>query len=543
MHKKVRTIIVDDEARLRRGIERLVLFNNEDFEVVATFGTGKQCLEAIYESSIQFDLLITDIKMPEMDGLTLIKELKKIMNFHSIVISGFDDFHFLQTAIREGASDYLIKPIDREEFKSQIHKIRDKIISDWNHSRYLEDIQEKVSRLPYVQQLQMLSEITLRQEVDLSQLEWTKDFPKGQYQLLYVCVDHLVSSKTKAFQKEDWDAWIFAFDNISNELMNKTTNNTWKWKGDGLSYWMLFNQLDEGGSTTIINQFADELKQSIGRYTPFTCSIAISEKITDLALLSSVKDELLTYMKYRLVYGGNKIYSSSKVHKLKTGHEERTSSEIELKIDKVIFSLDRLNQEQVRKEIRNFLDSVESLSSPTDITHSLHLLGIRLINYVVKDTSSKNDLTLINELFELTNKLMTLNELKVAVYEWVNKVLKIIKNKNNIQPTDTVDLGKKWIGENLDKNITIQKIAFQVHMNPTYFSEYFKSQTGETILDYVTRMRIEKAKELLLSTDLKIYDISIEVGYTDTKYFSKLFKKYYGEVPSKFRDRLLFEQN
>jgi two-component system response regulator YesN len=79
-------------------------------------------------------------------------------------------------------------------------------------------------------------------------------------------------------------------------------------------------------------------------------------------------------------------------------------------------------------------------------------------------------------------------------------------------------------------------------MNPTYFCEFFKNQTGETVLDYVTRIRIEKARELLLKTDLKIYDISIKVGYTDTKYFSKLFKKHYGEVPSKFKERMKFEQ-
>jgi two-component system response regulator YesN len=93
----------------------------------------------------------------------------------------------------------------------------------------------------------------------------------------------------------------------------------------------------------------------------------------------------------------------------------------------------------------------------------------------------------------------------------------------------------------LGVNITIEKIAREIPMNPTYFCEYFKSQTGVTILDYVTKTRLEKAKELLVTSDLKIYDIAEQVGYADTKYFSKLFKKYYGEVPSKFKEKVKTE--
>jgi two-component system response regulator YesN len=112
---------------------------------------------------------------------------------------------------------------------------------------------------------------------------------------------------------------------------------------------------------------------------------------------------------------------------------------------------------------------------------------------------------------------------------------------NQREVPDPVETAKKWILDNLGENITIDKIAKAIHMNPTYFCEYFKNQTGETILDYVTKTRIEKAKDLLISTELKIYDISQLVGYSDTKYFSKLFKKYFGDVPSKFKEKVRYQ--
>lgn len=94
-----------------------------------------------------------------------------------MVISGFDDFQFLQTAIREGASDYLIKPIDRDDFNKQLEKIKNKIVSNWHDSQYLEEVQLKASQLTHVKQLQLLSEMTWKQ--DLSQLEWTRIFRMG----------------------------------------------------------------------------------------------------------------------------------------------------------------------------------------------------------------------------------------------------------------------------------------------------------------------------------------------------------------------------
>lgn len=100
-----------------------------------------------------------------------------------------------------------------------------------------------------------------------------------------------------------------------------------------------------------------------------------------------------------------------------------------------------------------------------------------------------------------------------------------------------IQVAKEWIKNNLGENISIKKIAQQVYMNPNYFCDYFKNQTGETILDYVTSARLEKAKELLEKTDLKIYDIAISVGYQDTKYFSRLFKQWLGQTPSQFRDQ------
>jgi two-component system response regulator YesN len=115
----IRTIIVDDEARIRRGIERIIQNTGDSFEIIGTFSNGIEVIEFLKKDYNDFDLLITDVKMPKLDGLALIKEIKNMdwkYDFLSIIVSGYDDFQFLQTAIREGAFDYILKPIKRNQF-------------------------------------------------------------------------------------------------------------------------------------------------------------------------------------------------------------------------------------------------------------------------------------------------------------------------------------------------------------------------------------------------------------------------------------------
>lgn len=544
MHRKIKTIIVDDESRLRRGVERLVLSISQDWEVIGSYASGKECFEAFQENNFSFDLLITDVKMPGMDGLTLIKKLKEQTSFQSIVISGFDDFQFLQTAIREGASDYLIKPIDREEFKIQLEKIKEKVIAQWTDFQYREEIETKASQLTYVKQIQALSEVFTEYDTDLSLLEWTKGFPLGKYRLLYGSIDNL-SSKSKAFQAEDWSTWAYAIENICAEMQHKLESSViqaWRWKGEALSFWILLNSTlpkDERSFEEMSSLFADKLRLNIGKYTPFTISIAISQCFEDLTLLTTIKDELRTYIQFRLLYGGNQIFSNEVIEKRKGNRQINGIKEIQNHLDRIIIYFESNNSTKLKSELTSFLDRVQSFDSPEKIEESLHLLGIQIIHSMIKNAHGKDDFPLMKEVFGLTNKNESFTELRYSVYEWFKKVLHIQKKISDTKNLDPVDIARQWIITHLDQNITIQKIANHVYMNPTYFCEYFKNQTGETVLDFVTRIRMEKAKELLQTTTFKIYDIAVKVGYNDTKYFSKLFKKQYGDTPSKYKEKII----
>lgn len=180
---RINVIVVEDEARIRRGIERLVEQNQNEWSVVGSYADGQKAFDGICSSNLSFDVLITDIKMPKMDGLQLIESLKKEQYvFLPVIISGFDDFNFLQNAIRQGAVDYMLKPINRKTFSDQLERLKGKVVE-------MKEQLELDDQFMYSRQIQQLSELIWIKETDLSLLQWLKQFPSGAYTLAYISMD------------------------------------------------------------------------------------------------------------------------------------------------------------------------------------------------------------------------------------------------------------------------------------------------------------------------------------------------------------------
>ena len=159
--EKIKVIVVDDEPRILKRMVRMVEDDGEVWEIIGAFSDGKEAIEKIEEKSLRFDLLLTDVQMPEITGLQLIKRLKDKMSFESIIISGFDDFVYLQSAIKEGVSNYLLKPVHREQLKEVLLQIQKKIETKRKEEKEKQQLQRKAEELDYTKQIYYLSQLQL----------------------------------------------------------------------------------------------------------------------------------------------------------------------------------------------------------------------------------------------------------------------------------------------------------------------------------------------------------------------------------------------
>ncbi|WP_332696427.1 response regulator transcription factor [Halalkalibacter lacteus] len=537
----IKTIIVDDEPRIRRGIERLVKSFDVDWDIVGTYSDGKEAYDAIINSHIKVDLLITDVKMPEMDGLTLVKELRKSHFFFAFFISGFDDFKYLQTAIREGAINYILKPINREQFAVDLQEVKKKIIAKREEHQSLKEVQERASKLTYATQVQLLSEMTWLNDKDVSFLNWTKEFPTGKYKLSYISIDQTVPGR-KGEESKECEIWSFAVENILEEmLMNEFINygtRKWWWRNGRNNFWVLLfeqDKLEMNEFSALTEQFLVKVKDNIRRFTIHTASISESSVFHDLTQLPSYKNQLLSLLQYRLIQGGNKLFKYDLINEAHDLKPKGSTPVIYMRTQQILHGIEKYDEKKVVKALQTFFDELEHLSSPRLVEEALHYLFIQIVNLWMENDGYWEDPYLLTEAIQMTKWASSFSELKGKTKDWLMSIMKKIQLLRDDHP-DSIQQAKDWIHENLGDNITVKKIADHVYMNPTYFCEYFKKMTGVTVLDYVTKKRLEKAKKLLELPDIKIYDISSLVGYHDPKYFSKLFKKWQGYSPSEYRE-------
>ncbi|MDM5224584.1 response regulator [Peribacillus sp. NJ11] len=540
---KIKTIIVDDEPKIRRRIEKIVQNSGEDWEILGAFGNGIEVIEFLKENQIWLDLLITDVKMPEMDGLSLMNEIKNLNTgneFTSIIISGYDDFQFLQKAVQEGAFDYLLKPINRTQFIELLQRSKESIEEKRYKNLKWKDLVKKTDKLTVSLQTQLLTEAVSSELEDIAKMYWIKDFPDGMYQMLYVSVDEF-PAKTRDYSDNDWGLMTYAVENIIDEVIKKFTPSLsqklgWWWRDSGFHFWVvLYDPNKENGEEFFRtgDKFSRELKSCIHKYTSFSFSIAHSNPFEDLCILPELNKQLHSLIRMRMFKGGNNIFSPNFTKELEINHKPLVSADMKAFSSKLNAMLGQSETLVIKNEMQKLFKKITKLRSPVEVQHAIQYLIIYMYKVWMEDTEMfLNDLESTFQTIKSESNLYRLESI-------VTQIVIQVHNKKRAYQEDPIHAPvmkvKMWINENLGHKITIKDLADLVYMNPTYFCEYFKKETGKTILDYITDVRLERAKYLLQNPELKIIEISQLLGYQDTKYFSRLFKRKWGCLPSEFK--------
>ncbi|MFC0471243.1 response regulator [Halalkalibacter kiskunsagensis] len=542
---KIKTIIVDDEIRIRRGVERLLKKDGDQWDIIGTFSDGIEVIEFLKQNPTQIELLITDVKMPEMDGLTLIKEINKLnpnTKYSSIIVSGYDDFQFLQTAIREGVSDYILKPIDRIEFAELLNKVKENIHEQRKRNFQWNDLVKQANKLSTTKQTQLLRDAMSSKPEDIAMMYWVKDFPDGIYQLLYVSTDEF-PAKTKEYTPKDWQTMTYAVENIVDEFTTNFSNTNqenrgWWWRESGFHFWiLLFNpKLEEDEFYERGREFSNDLKSSIQLYTRFRFSIAQSYPFEDISVLSEMKKQLQSTIRMKMLVGGNKVFPSLGSNEMETGKEKSTITvEVKELLNKLINMIGSSNTTEFENELHSLFKYVTKFQSPLEIEYTIQYIIVHMYRVCMENLEPSVFMTDLDEMVDSLKTESNLFRFKHLLKQLVLQVhYKHIAYQEN-HTYDPIVKAKLWIQENYREKITIKEISEMVYMNPTYFCQYFKKQTGQTVLDYITDLRLKKAKEMLQETELKVTEISSLLGYQDTKYFSRLFKQKWNRSPSEFK--------
>lgn len=529
----LKVILVDDENIQREGIKRHINWQELGMEVVGTAEDGVDALELI--RTYQPDILITDIKMPLMNGLELTKKAKQLLpKIKVIIVSGYDEFEYARTAIELNAHAFLLKPINVEKMREQLAKLANICSSEQNSEREFADLRGQFEESLPLLKKKFVEDLLLGIYKDKSIIKKKAEFlnihiPTENYCVVILDVAYECDQEQREEQKH---LFYLNIENQIYELVHRKYKVLLCLIREG-KFVLIISSKDE--ELTMISTFLEELHKNIFVGGSKDLSIGVSNLKSDIGFINEAYTEANIALKQTFYLGSGKIIMFC---------------DIGIKSNAVLVLDDQINELAHQVSVGNTVIAQELINlifyELTVSTHNeayvktlcYHIVSrIHRILYDLNE-SVENIFGREDILWDKISRFSTIPDTQLWLKNIVEAICKyILKTKRNKTVT-AIEAIKKILESRYQEQITIEEISKMVYLTPNYLCNLFKEKTGESIIDYLTKVRMKEAKQLLEDESIKIYEIAEKSGYNSTSYFSIVFKNSFGISPKEYRDKI-----
>ncbi len=505
-----KVMIVDDELLIRDSLKNTIDWKNIGITSVEVAENGQDALIKITEEAV--DIIISDINMPIMGGIDLLKQVKKdYPNTRFIIISCHEDFNFAKEAIAIGVQAYILKPLDNKEVTSNLVKI----VEDLNN--YKNITKSNVNLFRAVLNDNVSSEELKKAEMLLNNNNNNNNFIFTA-SILFI-KDNL---NIKIDYKQELDSFI-------DEIIEDNFGNI-----------VLINKFSSDNSYLDIKLYYQDLLDKITKKYNSSGFICVGKAVNNFEDITSSYKISHVVKKSILQEGFNKCLTIEDVNTTIVDFTNEIN-----KINRLIFeSVDETSIANIMYYIQEVIsNNNKNLQCIYDFAIKILILCDNL-----KSDLKNNGELIINTLNLEEENIWILGEAIIKVISFTDiediksyiksKILNILKNMDNEtnKLSPVIKRVIKHINENYNEDISLKNLAIEYNMNTSYLGQLFTKEVGMQFSEYINKVRSAVAKELTLKTSKKIHDISREVGYLDTSYFYRKFKKYYGVTPATLRE-------
>ncbi|HJB24627.1 MAG TPA: response regulator [Candidatus Jeotgalibaca pullicola] len=527
-------VLVDDEQMIRESIIELVDWNKAGFEMIGQASNGDEALEFIEKNTP--DILITDIKMPIMDGIQLAKEVReKHPSVKIIFLSGYDEFEYAISGIKLNIIEYLLKPISRVELEETLKKVKKNLDKEQREARdlklaeanYQKDID--VVRMSYLLSLIMENyESTSMAETNHLLQLYQLNLSGSWKVLINVNIDRssIIEDESAINQ---FELMKYSLSNVVRKIMNKYVN------GEVFAFTsnVVIILADTKENIELYRDIiVKEIEESVKKLLSFDVFIGVSEEYQNLNQTNYAFQSSLSALNYSMHLRKNKSIYISDMEKRSEMHfyfDDKKES-------KLISALKMGTKQEVDAHINAILDVWMSENEGVfrGLILELYVSLLKAYRQTVEeyDESIIQHIHITSELYSYENREESKRRVKLFAFEMMNQ----IDNQRKKKQDSIAEKSLQYLKEHYtDPSISLKTVSKMVHLSPSYFSTLFKKEIGESFTDALTRIRMEHAKEQLLMTDNKILGVAMQTGFTDQHYFSYSFKKYYGISPNMMR--------
>ena len=536
---EIKVFLVEDEMVIRRGIKNSIDWEKEGYIFCGEASDGELAYPMIIKEKP--DILITDIRMPFMDGLELCKLVKKeLPNIKILILSGYDEFDYAKEAIRLGVTEYLLKPISSGKLLEALNGVSESIRREKEDKdlvrKYMEEMRENTEheKQKFFEQM-IAGNLSMADALETGK-KYEMNLSAGMYNLLLF---RFTLGEGNRKSGELLGEAEYAIEKLTERL-----EYVFEFQR-GVEGWAFLLMADnEEQMSERVKELSKDLEEIMKNYSTIAYFGGIGQPVARLRELEESFREAERALAARFTMELNRIIS---VEDIRMAQNVDTLDDIEItsfgEIEKTRTMLEKFLNNGAEDEIDEFVDVYinelpeENLKSVLMRQYIIMDAYIVMMSFCEKIEGIEGEMQAQSE--ELKNSMktiQTLEEIKNYIRMLLKKIIGVRDTISGRRYSDIIEIAKDQIRKTyMSDEISLNTIAAEVGMS--YFSSIFSKEMGKTFVEYLTEIRMDRAKELLMCSSMKTSEIGYEVGYKDPHYFSYIFKKTQNCTPKEFRAR------
>ncbi|OIJ15145.1 two-component system response regulator [Anaerobacillus alkalilacustris] len=527
----MKVILADDEIQVRKGLRMKVDWKEEGFQIVDEASNGQEVLELL--QNIKVDVVITDMRMPIMDGVEFAKRCHQdFPTIKVIVLSGYSDFDYVRSSMKEGVRDYLLKPVAPDELNDALRRIRKEIEDERRKQGELAKMSQFVySHLQEVQEQYLLHLV----KDELLQLNLVKDrlrqlhldnFANENVKVQFLTVEIREDNNNPNRLKELWQPFQMFCREIAKEH-----RGTYSFYNPSYANMVHFVQLIDLDLENDISNLVKKVQQNAKRFFSLETVIGIGSIVNGLI-------EFRTgYISSLLSWSQSQLGSHSQVIDQAVTREEgfNFSPDFERRLTNSIENVDFKMFKESLNTVLGEGDNQSVLSFSFVANRVLFLLGSLAKKYDIETNDIQKTIWNCQQsIWELCSQSKVIKYL-VQLAQLIIEKVRMTRFSSGKVLMDSI---RHYLDEHYGSEISLSLLSELFHINSAYLSETFKNHVGQNFSDYLVNLRMEKAKQFLKDKHLKIIDVANLVGFSNSGYFSTVFKKHFGQTPVEYRNSI-----
>jgi two-component system response regulator YesN len=531
-----KVLIVDDEVLVRVGLKTTIDWEASGFIVAAEASNGEQGYEQ-YKKHMP-DVIITDIKMPKKDGLWLVEEIRK-ENRHAkiLVLTCYDEFSFARKALKVGADDYILKSeVEDEELLAVMKELKKKLDA-YSKEKHIQD--KSIMNRNDIKRAIFNDMIKHGFVMDdkLAERCSSVEFPLEESNFAFACIS------TRDFQKDEMEPMTReqTSNAVLNILLDLFAERSVEYIYSHQTKKYVFFLSSQTLSATEFDRMFSAVINTVRQYFECGLSLVYTDAFSDFKQASEIysgfidKAQILFYKREEVYYADNVqniSFSEPNVFALKKEYNKRfieaigredTAGTAEL-LDEACryFEENNVNPKLVKIFFSNLIGDVFS-GFGLFLENSTEFSNHEYYHYQIEGAEYLQSITTL-------------------LADFMEKVINEIRHMRNSNSKALINKALNYIHYHYDEKISLEDVAQQLHLSKHYLCSAFKKATGENMSLYINKLRIEKAKRMLLESEVRVKEIFEEVGYSNQQYFSKVFKRITGMTVMEYKESMLSKE-